>query len=363
MDTKSPPGFQGFICELSGEKVSAAECLACAEAGAPGCRYGSPAVIAGIANNMRQPGFALDVAKAQREDIRFDYGFSATELLGCPRKKRLIQEYPWWDKPSSLYWAFRGNLMHDRAEEYAEQNPHALAEQRLFWSLRFQGKIIGLSGALDLLIYQPKQEGWVIVDYKTIAKVSNHLWRHICKATGKIMSDMPFPVNGKGMNCRWCGEKHDKADIQIVKVPFQPRSSHKEQLQLYALLVEKNAATLAAAVNARLEANGKEPSVRPDAPIVGAELVYMDMKGMVRAEVEIWPREDRIAFLKQKLAAAITPDMPPVLTDPGQTWQCRYCPVADYCETLAEAEAVVDSAYAEETAEFDEERALKELGF
>ena len=359
---KYPPGFQGFICEISGEKVSAAECLACAEAGAPRCRYGSPAIINGIIQGMRRPHFAMDIAQAQRSDVSLDYGFSATEILGCQRKRVLSSEYPWWEKPSNLFYAFRGNIMHAQAEMYAAANPYAITEDRIFWYLRYSGKTIGLSGAPDLLVYQPHQGGWMIVDYKTIKQVRTELHRHICPYTEEVMSDMPYPVRGKSMYCRHCGAKHPKDEITIVKVPFGPRGSHMEQLQIYFLLVEKNAAALAHSVNTNLP-DGLDP-VPEDAPVIGAELVYMDMAQVVRAEVDIWPYADRINFLKQKLKAAAVSDLPPVLTDPSQTWQCRYCPVSGYCESLAEAEAVVEAAYEPaETPKEKEARLLKELGF
>ena len=351
-DTMHDPGFQGFVCELSGEPVSAAECLACAQAGAPGCNYGTPAVIAGIANNMRTPNFSLAAVQQKREDIAFDFGFSATELLGCPRKKRLIQQYPWWEKPSALYWAFRGTMMHSAAEKYAGDNPFALVEDRLFWFLRFSGKVIGLSGAPDLLVYDPQLGGWKLIDYKTIKQVRTSLHRHICPATGNTMSDMPFPVRGKQMYCKWCDEKHPKNELTIVKVPFQPRGSHREQMQIYSILVEKNAAALAEAANAQLRAAGRDDVVPPNAAVIGAELIYMDMSRMIRLDVDIWSYKDRLAFLKRKLAAAIMPDLPPVLTDPDQTWQCKYCPVATTCEGLTQIDEV-----------FDEEKALEELGF
>jgi len=86
--------------------------------------------------------------------------------------------------------------------------------------------------------------------------------------------------------------------------------------------------------------------------VIGAELIYMDMSRMIRLDVDIWSYKDRLAFLKRKLAAAIMPDLPPVLTDPDQTWQCKYCPVATTCEGLTQIDEV-----------FDEEKALEELGF
>ena len=190
-----------------------------------------------------------------------------------------------------------------------------------------------------------------MVDYKTMKKIQPHLYRHICQATGKQISDMPFRVRGKQMNCPHCETKHPKDEIQIIQVDFQPRGSHREQLQIYGLLVEKNAAKLAATVNSQLLAAGLPASVPLNAPVIGAELVYMDMAGMIRTEVEIWSCEDRLTFLKEKLAAAITPEMPPVLTDPTQTWQCNYCPVAATCEGYGQVEAC------------DEAQVLADLGY
>lgn len=343
METNIIPGigFQGFICEMSGEPVPAEICLACAEAGAPGCKMGSPAIIAGIIRNMRPAGFSLEHAQDGCETA-LDFGFSATELLGCARKKRLTQEHPWYDRPSNLYWAFRGSIMHAEAEKYARDNPYALVEERLTWRLRHKGQAIGLSGAPDLIIYQPHQKGWVLMDYKTISEVNEYVWRHICKATDKVITDMPFPVNGKGINCRHCDEKHPKEDVTIVKVEFSPRGTHVEQLQLYALLIEKlegKSGVLSAAVNAKLAAVGiTDPGmlVPQAAPVVGAELIYLDMKRVLRREVEIWPADDRLTFLKERLATATTPDLPPVLTDANDLWQCNYCPVASLCKELAE---------------------------
>ncbi len=351
-DMEYAPGFQGFVCTISGEQVSAAECLACAEAGAPGCNYGNPAIIAGIINGMRRPDFSLAAAQSERDDVAFDFGFSATELLGCPRKQRLSQEYPWWESPQNLYWAFRGTLMHTAAEAHAGANPFALVEDRLFWFIRWQGQVIGLSGAPDLLVYEPTLGGWKLIDYKTIKQIRSKLHRHICPETGKTMSDMPFPVRGKQMYCKWCDEKHPKGDLLIVKVDFQPRGSHREQLQIYSLLVEKNAARLTEAANAQLRAAGRQAVVPADAAVIGAELVYMDMARMVRLEVDIWSYETRVAFLKERLAAAITLEMPPVLDNPDQTWQCNYCPVASTCAGLVK----IDEP-------FNEEKVLVELGF
>ena len=363
MMTTLTPGFQGFLCELTGEPVPAALCLACAETGAPGCKLGTPAIIAGIIRNMRAADFSLTAAQAERADLVLDHGFSVTELLGCPRKKRLVQTHPWWEKPGNLYWAFRGNLMHAQAEQYAGANPYALAEARLFWYLRLQGRTIGLSGAPDLVVYEPHQCGWKLVDYKTITRISDRLYRHLCPETGKVIADMPYPLNGQQMNCRWCETRHPREALEIIQIDFQPRGTHQEQLQLYSLLIEKNQAALVAALRARLTAAGLPDELPAEIPVTGTELVYMDMKTSVRTEVEIWSQPDRLAFLKLKLAAAIDPALPPVLTDPGETWQCRYCPVAALCADLNRQETAAQDLAGAKMPAAKAARLLKELGF
>jgi len=56
------------------------------------------------------------VVAGMTASIRHLDGYSATETLGCLRKVRLEKEYDYWLKPSELYWAFRGQLMHAIAE-------------------------------------------------------------------------------------------------------------------------------------------------------------------------------------------------------------------------------------------------------
>ena len=76
--TTSPTGFQGFICEVTAERVTAFHCLACARKGAPGCTMTAP-VVRGILSNMRPA----------------DFGLTVTTLLGCARKARLKRAHPY----------------------------------------------------------------------------------------------------------------------------------------------------------------------------------------------------------------------------------------------------------------------------
>ena len=324
-----PVGFQGFVCEVSGACVSPDECLACALNGAPGCEYGSPAIIHGITTNMRAPGFSTRMAQTQG-DTPVDFGFSATELLTCPRKYHLAQMHPWWDKPSQLYWAFRGTVMHSSAEAYAAVDPLAVAEVRLFAHFSLRGHRVAVHGAPDLIRFNPQRGGWEIIDYKTIHAIGD-LHRHTCRYTGQVIAEMPFPLRGKSITCLWCGERHTSEGILIEKIPFQPRDSHVQQLNIYAALIEANARWLADRVNAQLQNTGSALTVPPDAPVAGAELHYMSMKQLQREPVEITPHEERQALIAEHLERILQDDLPPILTDPGQVWQCNYCALHKVC--------------------------------
>ena len=361
-----PVGFQGFVCEVTGEPVSPDACLDCALSGAPGCDYGSPAIIAGIAMNMRAPGFSARAAKENAPDgMEVDFGFSATELLGCARKFHLGQMYPWWDKPSKLYWAFRGQIMHARAEEYAALDPFATVEERLFFYIKVDGNTVAISGAPDMIRFNPLLQGWELIDYKTIAQISN-FHRHTCLYTDQVIADMPFPVNGSGITCFFCGVKHAKEEVKIEKIPFQPRSSHTQQMQIYAQLVTVNRDRLAAQVNEQIAQAGFDFQVPADAPVVSAELHYMDMKKLKRVPVELWEAEDRLAFIFEHTQAILQNDLPPILEDPREVWQCNYCPLRDACEEehggkVGKA-ALLERMEANKEA-FDPERNLREMGF
>ena len=358
-----PVGFQGFICEMSGEQVSPDECLGCALAGAPGCDYGSPAMIAGIARNMRVPGFSTRIAKENAPGgIQPDFGFSATELLGCPRKYHLGQMYPWWDKPSKLYWAFRGQIMHERAEQYAALDPFAIVERRLFYYAKVHGRTVVVSGAPDLIRYSSLKEGWELVDYKTINKIS-HFFRHTCPYTGDVITEMPFPVNGNAITCYTCGEKHPKREVRIEKIPFQPRDSHSQQMQIYAHLVENVRDRLAAQANEQLTRAKQEFRVPDDAPEVSAELHYMSMKKPKRVSVEIWPVEDRHNFIIDRLKAVLRDDLPPILDDHSALWQCNYCPLRGACEDEHGGKVGKAGLREQMNAEFDPKESLRELGY
>jgi len=322
--------FSGFLCEVTGEPVSPDHCLACARKGAPGCEVGSPAIIAGIIHHQRPIHYATRSAQDQRLDLDIQHGFSVTELLSCARKQRLLNDVNWYEKPSRLYYAFRGTLFHAEAERYLDSDPLAAGEERLFWFLKFSGKTIGLSGQPDLILFDSLRGGWIIHDYKTTKEVPGRTYRYVCAFTSKIIYDVPFRIKGKQVNCPWCATKHSLDEVSMEELPPQPRGSHVEQIQLYTLLLEKNAARLAAKVNAR--AAGQ--IVPENASVIGAELVYLDMSAQKRIQVSIWPKEERLELLKRRLSLHMQPELPAILTERDELWACDYCAVRTRCAQL-----------------------------
>ncbi|MBI9044594.1 MAG: PD-(D/E)XK nuclease family protein [Anaerolineaceae bacterium] len=299
--------FNFFICEVTGECIEFDACIHCAKQGAlPGCQM-SPAILFGITQNQRPNGFSEEKSrKAWKGTATIDHAVSVTELLSCPRKKKLKDQVDWGDKPSSLYWAYRGNIFHGAAEDYAATDETVICEERFFWFFKFQGKIVALSGQPDLLI--ERDAGFHILDYKTIKQIPGKTYRHICTHTGAIMYDSPWRMKGKQANCKHCNTKHSVGEIEILQLPPQPRGSHIEQIQLYSLL-----------------------TAQADKPAVSAEVVYMDMGSALRIPIPLWDRQDRIALLRKRLALVIQDD-PDIVRNSDDLWQCDYCPVRTDCE-------------------------------
>ncbi|HOG79725.1 MAG TPA: hypothetical protein PK454_08215, partial [Anaerolineaceae bacterium] len=89
--------FTHFICETTGERVDPQDCLACALGGAlPGCQM-TPAILAGILRHQRPADFAMTQAQAALDGkpVTLDKALTVTELLGCPRKTRLMKTVDW----------------------------------------------------------------------------------------------------------------------------------------------------------------------------------------------------------------------------------------------------------------------------
>ena len=62
------------------------------------------------------------------------------------------------------------------------------------------------------------------------------------------------------------------------------------------------------------------------------EIVYFDMGGMIRAPVEIWPVTRTAELVEGAYNALLVEDLPEMITDPEEQWQCNFCPVRRICE-------------------------------
>jgi CRISPR/Cas system-associated exonuclease Cas4 (RecB family) len=321
--------FAYFICEVTGENVDPQTCLSCSrDGGLPGCEF-TPAIIAGIINNQRAPGFAMDEANKHYKG-KVDVALSVTEALHCARKVHLSELYNWGATPSDQYYAFRGTAFHSMAEAYVDEDPVAIAEQRLQWTFQMRNKVISLTGAPDLITYRQDLCGWLIQDYKTIKEIPKRTYRYVCKQTGAIVYDTPWRHKGQTVKCPHCQVKHPNDDehITIMELGPQARSSHVEQLQLYSLIIEQNIHLLMKIINKRMG----EAYLTAELPVVAAELCYLDMGGVKRIPVPIWSRKKRIELLSNKIRPHTSEGAPDVLTDPSCLWECDYCPVRQQCE-------------------------------
>lgn len=305
--TMTQIGLAGFLCEVTDQPVSFSECLACAQKGAPGCPM-VPAAIHVAANSIRDPLYAQKLA----EEAGAEIGFSVTELISCARQTRLKQENPYYEKPSSLYRMNRGTGYHDLLSQY----PNGIREETLSWKFKFRGKTILLVGTPDLIELIP--DGWLITDYKVTGNAPYGRKVALCgKCEGETYE------GEDGLTCRDCGSiLHSRSDVtRVYRLP-QARSSHALQVNLYALLIEKNADALARKLNV----------VNPG-QFAGAQVVYFPDKAPVRCMAPL-DRESTMAFLKRVLAALISPELPPVLDDMDELWRCDYCPVRSVCEQI-----------------------------
>jgi len=304
--TATQTGLVGFLCEITDQPISFQECLACASKGAPGCSM-VPAVIHVASNSIRDPQYAQKLAEQAGAEI----GFSVTELLSCARQTRLKSDVPYYEKPSALYRMNRGTGYHGLLSQYTD----GIREETLSWKFTFRGKSILLVGTPDMIELTPN--GWLITDYKVTGNAPFGRKVNVC---GRCEADLY--KGDDGLTCPTCGVLRSKADISKVYRPPQARSSHAMQVNLYALLVEKNADHLARKLNAK---NPKQ--------FAGAQVVYFPDKVPVRCLVTL-DRAAAMTLLKAALSALISPELPPVLDVVDELWRCDYCPVRLVCEQM-----------------------------
>jgi hypothetical protein len=281
--------FQNFICETTGEPVAPQTCLACARNGAlGGCPMTAP-VIKGILANLRPDNF----------------GITITTLLGCPRKFQLKQEWDYNLRPSELWWAYRGQLMHDVSARYAQDDPNAVVEQRYSVMVEAPAGLNIISGQPDL-VYLDRHH---VLDFKTTKAVPGP-WRvYTCPETGLIIREGPYAWRTKMIACPHCFDGEHVARQIVQEGPPRAKKAHIQQVSLYRLVLA-------------------EHGVAVDT----AEIIYMDMREQVRIPVELLPLAEAWKLIEQRLALFTTNSLPDILRDPEEFWECDFCPVRSVCE-------------------------------
>lgn len=301
-------GLVGFLCEVTEEPVTFQECLACAQRGAPGCPM-VPAIIHDIASSIRSPEYANELAQKSGADV----GFSATELLGCPRQYRLKKQHPFWEKPSGMYRMTFGSGYHAALSAYKG----GITEETLSWKFKLLGKSVMLVGTPDLI--ELMEDGWFITDYKVTGNPPFGRKVPICNHC-----DLEMYKGDDGLTCPNCGPLNPRSSaISRIYRPAQARSSHVEQVNLYALLIEKNAAFLAK----------KHNLANPVAHSSGAQIAYLSQKGVVRCDVQL-DRAAALELLKRRLGTLLLGTLPPVIDDAEEFWRCDFCAVRAHCEQI-----------------------------
>ena len=183
--------FAGYICKVKGTVVSAQQCERCARQGAPqACPMTAPVVA----------GMTLGIRKRD--------GFTATELLGCLRKVRLKREHDYCLDPEELYWAFRGQLLHDVAKRWVRRGDEdAIAETR--FTARVFVDAEPISGQPDL-VYRDRRH---VVDYKTCRRLPGTWKTYRCQSCGQVMQEGEKVIrkNLKKYECPHCEHAHDYA--------------------------------------------------------------------------------------------------------------------------------------------------------
>jgi hypothetical protein len=305
--TTKQTGLVGFICEITDQPISFNDCLDCAIKGAPGCSL-VPAVVQAAIKSLRDPDYSDKLAFQAGADV----GFSVTEILGCPRQTLLKAQNEYYEKPTALYRMNRGTGYHAMLSAATESG--FISEETLKWRFTYRGKSVLLVGTPDLIEWTPK--GWYITDYKVTGKAPFGRKAMRCPhCANDLIKD-----GAKDYYCQSCKVQVKNRHAERVYIPAQARSSNVMQVNLYALLIEKNLAELQKRIP---YANAK---------FAGGQIVYLPDDKPVRCEVGL-DRDSAMAFLKKRLADLLSDDLPGIIDEVEDLWRCDYCPVRSICES------------------------------
>jgi CRISPR/Cas system-associated exonuclease Cas4 (RecB family) len=237
-----------------------------------------------------------------------DFGMTVSTLLSCPRKVQLMQEWPYYLKPSESWWAYRGQLMHGVAFEYAKHDPLAFAEARFSMLVDTpDGGSLKVSGQPDLVMV----DRFHLVDFKTTKRTPRPWLTFTCPETGKLIREGQWAGRGKTIACPHCESGgHPKKEVKSEGPP-RAYDRHVKQISLYRLLLAEN---------------GIEVS--------SAEIVYQDMSEQVRIPIQMMPLSETRTLLEFLVAEHTQEDLPGIIIDPDKAWECDWCASRDKCEEL-----------------------------
>lgn len=244
--------FTHFCCEISGEPVSVADCIAHAQS-----EGGRLSELVGR-NGERcpfTPAILRGIAQALVDEPMPEGAIRVTHLLSCAKRTQWQATNDYAVRPGDGYALFRGQLGHAMVEGH-HGDEILLSEERL--TIEFGG--ILLTGKPDAVLNTAEYH---IDDYKTTRRL-----------------------------------------------PHEPYEHHIAQVNLYAWLIEKTRAV----------------------KIETASIVYLDMGGVSRLPVSVWPRKKTERFMREQILRwqAGTPR--------PSVWECKTCPMQTLCDVVIPTE-------------------------
>jgi len=233
------------------------------------------------------------------------FGLTVTTLIGCLRKVRLMRETSYWLKPSESYWAYRGTLMHGVAAQYADEAVQIIAEQRFAMRIEtLDGRLVEVTGQPDLVLLDHAR----LLDFKTTKSVPTGWRSYVCPETEQVISEGPYALRRKLIDCPHCRlGQHTVKAIEVIGAP-RAKVHHVLQLSLYRLLLDRNGIV-----------------------VKSGELIYQDMDTQRRVPVDLLPLDEAERYLRERVTLALQADLPSILIDEEELWQCSYCPVNGEC--------------------------------
>jgi CRISPR/Cas system-associated exonuclease Cas4 (RecB family) len=132
-----------------------------------------------------------------------------------------------------------------------------------------------------------------------------------CPETGQVIREGQWSPRGRVIACPHCelGE-HPKKEVK-GEGPPRAYSRHVKQISLYRLLLAEN---------------GIEVS--------SGEIVYQDMSEQVRIPINLIPIPEYRALLEPLVALHTQRELPGILTNPEEVWECEWCVARGKCEEL-----------------------------